>query len=199
MTVSALDVSGTTVEPTCNPSNGLQNGSITLNVSGDTNNVTYTWSTQNGSGLSTSEMNQSNLGSGTYTVTATNGQGCEATESFTLATPNIISILASSTEPTCHDGGDGLIALQVNGGSGAPYTYEWITLDGGGIVNGQSEQAGLSPGTYRVTVTDNSGCSQADAYTLNNPDELPDVQEEQTVCSNELPIEWNGQVITESG
>ena len=72
VTVSALDVSGTTVEPTCNPSNGLQNGSITLNVTGDTNNVIYTWSEQNGSGLSISDMNQSNLGSGTYTVTAIN-------------------------------------------------------------------------------------------------------------------------------
>ena len=84
VTVSALEISGTTVEPTCNPSNGLQNGEIRLTVTGDTNNASYTWSTQDGSGLNTSAMNQTNLGSGIYTVTVTNGQGCEAIESFTL-------------------------------------------------------------------------------------------------------------------
>ena len=155
MTVSELSVTGTEVNPTCNAANGLQNGSIILNVTGDVNNVTYAWSTQDGSGLISGQRDQSNLSSGTYVVEVTNEQNCVVTESFTLATPNIISILASSTDPTCHDGADGLITLQVNGGSGAPYTYEWSTTDGGGLVSGQTRQEGLSPGTYRVTARDN--------------------------------------------
>ena len=51
-------------------------------------------------------------------------------------------------------------------GGTAPYSYSWNT--------GSSAQdlAGLLPGTYQVTVTDNLGCSTVQDYTITGPQPL---------------------------
>jgi len=63
---------------------------------------------------------------------------------------------------SCAGGENGSIALNISGGS-PPYQIDWS--------NGDSSQTitGLGEGTYSVTVTDGSGCSQIDSTEATAP------------------------------
>ena len=65
--------------------------------------------------------------------------------------------LATSQTTNC----SGTASITVNpSGASAPYTYNWS--------NGSttSTASGLAPGTYTVTITDNTGCTQDTSYTV---------------------------------
>ena len=48
---------------------------------------------------------------------------------------------------------NGSIDVTVTGGSGT-YTYDWSTVNGSGLINGQEDQSGLTEGTYNLSVDD---------------------------------------------
>ena len=137
---------------------GGNNGSLDLTVNGGTSPYTYSWS----SGQSTQDI--SGLGSGTYTVTVTDANGCTQLESQTVNQPaaalngstNVVSAVS------CFGGADGQVSLSVNGGT-APYTFAWS--------NGQTTQnlSNLSNGTYTVTVTDANGCTLVRNAIISQP------------------------------
>ena len=54
---------------------------------------------------------------------------------------------------------NGAINVTVSGGA-APYSYNW----GGGVTT--ANRTGLSAGTYNLTVTDSSGCSATQTYSI---------------------------------
>jgi hypothetical protein len=127
------------------PCAGSATGALSASAAGGTGPYTYQWS----NGASGAAIQ--NLLAGSYTVTATDAQGCTATASFTLtafSTPscsiNIVSYVVN--------GNDGALGVTVTGGT-SPYTYVWS--------NGSnaSSLGGLAPGTYSVTVTDANGCT----------------------------------------
>ncbi|MEX2484698.1 MAG: T9SS type A sorting domain-containing protein [Brumimicrobium sp.] len=66
------------------------------------------------------------------------------------------------SNPSCHGGSDGEIALNITGGSGS-YTILWST--GHGSINLQN----LSAGNYQVVVTDSEGCQITRNFNLANP------------------------------
>ena len=76
--------------------NGSTDGEIDLNVSGGSlatgSSYSYSWSTNNGSGLSPTNKNQSGLSAGTYTVVATDDNGCSITQDIEIIEPNVLSI-----------------------------------------------------------------------------------------------------------
>ena len=124
-----------------------------------------------GAGLSTSAGDQTGLTAGTYNVTVTDSNGCTATATFTLAEPDIISILASTTDLECNSASGaptGAIDITVSGGTpGSGYTFDWT---GTGVNMTSEDQTGLEAGTYTVVVTDANGCTQQDQYVLTAPD-----------------------------
>ncbi|HMT30053.1 MAG TPA: SprB repeat-containing protein, partial [Bacteroidia bacterium] len=134
------------------------NGSITLSISGGTSPYSYNWS----NGQST--QNLSGVTSGTYTVTATDANGCTTVHSATVTQPvaALNSSIGSSQNINCFGGNNGNINLNVSGGT-SPYTYVWS--------NGQLTQdlSGLSSGTFTVTVTDANGCTSSLNTTLTQP------------------------------
>ncbi|MEY4904687.1 MAG: hypothetical protein RLZZ292_2502, partial [Bacteroidota bacterium] len=142
--------------PSCNIANGALNGAITLNQNGGTGVFTYAW---NG-GITT--KNRTNLGSGTYSVTATDANGCKVSDSYTLTEPTAISIVKTSVNPACNAGATGNINITPSGGTGG-YTYNW----GGGITT--QNRTGLGSGTYTVTVTDANGCTASNTTILTQP------------------------------
>ncbi|MBK8427427.1 MAG: hypothetical protein IPL27_16285 [Lewinellaceae bacterium] len=127
-------LNATVQQPTCNN----PDGAINLTVSGGTGPFSYLWS----NGATTQDL--TGVGTGTYTVTVTEGGGCTNTLSKTLV-PYTVGSVASLVN--CLNN----IDLVITGGT-APYTYEWS--------NGATTEdlSGVPGGPYTVTVTDALGC-----------------------------------------
>ncbi len=104
----------------------------------------------------------------TYTVTVTAANGCTDTKTATVTVLTGVSISQTIVQPTTCFSLDGSINLTISGA--APYTYNWFTPDGAGLVNGQEDQTGLSVGSYLVTVTSTgNGCSATKSFSLTGP------------------------------
>ncbi|MBK9335075.1 MAG: hypothetical protein IPM98_00245 [Lewinellaceae bacterium] len=106
--------------------------------------------------------------SGQYTVTVTDGNGCtdSAVATVDLAPSPVLS--ETHIEPTTCVASNGSINLIVTGGIG-PFTYNWATPNGNGLVQGQEDQSGLTVGTYIVTVTGANACTATLAISLIGP------------------------------
>ena len=127
-------------------------------------NYTYLW----GHGPITKEI--IGLGQGTYTVTVTDDFGCAVTSALDINDPatmqlNFTKTSYNGSDLTCRDAADGEIQLDVLNGA-APFAYTWS--------EGSTTQniAGLAPGDYAVTVTDQNNCTQVNSVTIVNPKAL---------------------------
>ncbi|MGB3948875.1 MAG: choice-of-anchor L domain-containing protein, partial [Bacteroidia bacterium] len=134
---------------------GGNNGSITVNVVGTTTPYTYNWSTVPAQTL----PSINNLTAGTYSVTITNGLGCKLTTSANVIQPAPIALASEIQKVACGGGNTGSISITPVGGNG-PYTYQWS--------NGATTSSifNLTAQTYTVTVSDVSGCSITNNYTV---------------------------------
>lgn len=134
---------------------GQQNGSATAAGSGGVGPFTYLWS--NGDTTATAQ----NLAAGTYFVTTTDSEGCEATTSAEITQPSTLEANASATGETAFGANDGTAMAAPTGGT-SPYSYTWNTGDTTAIITG------LAPGVYTVTVEDANGCTIAQTVTVNS-------------------------------
>jgi gliding motility-associated-like protein len=151
---ATVTATGTTTDPNCN---GGNNAAINVSVSGAAAPVTFKWSDGN---IVTEDRN--NLIAGTYSVTATDANGCTATASFTIADPAALSATATKTDVTC-SGTLGNIDVTVTGGTAA-YTFKWN--DGPAATE---DRANLGAGSYTVTVTDSKGCTAQASASIAQP------------------------------
>ncbi|MCB0703884.1 MAG: gliding motility-associated C-terminal domain-containing protein [Saprospiraceae bacterium] len=135
---------------------GGADGSLSVLTTGGTGPYLYEWP----GGLTGSVA--SGLPAGNYSMTLSDSQGCTFEETGTVGTPPEITISLSAEDITCHEGGDGSVSANVNGGS-APYTLNWS--------NGQSGSPiiELEAGLYLLTVTDQNGCLQYAETELMQP------------------------------
>lgn len=153
------------INPTCN---GINDGSISVNVNGGTvaGNYQFRWSD------ATSQNTQiaTNLGAGAYTVTVTDDNGCTTTASGSLtAPPAVVISLDSTVDVACKNELTGEIFITVNGGN-APYNFIWNDN------NGNEDRTGLSVGTYTVTATDVNGCQDTRSFIINEPAQVLNIQ-----------------------
>lgn len=97
---------------------------------------------------------------GTYAVTIKDQTLCERTDSITIVNPDsVVAQVAIDTNVTCIGGNNGVLSVDVTGGSGT-YSYTWNTGQTVSQINGLTEQQ------YIVTVSDVNGCSDLDTATL---------------------------------
>jgi gliding motility-associated-like protein len=136
---------------------GLNDGNATVTVNGGTNPYSFVWS--NGQTLPTA----TNLIAGSYTLTATDVNGCVATVSATITEPLVLTTTTSFINPKCSGYNNGSITTNTNGGT-VPYTYLWSP---GGMTT--ANVTGLTAGTYTVQTTDAHGCVVITTATLNDP------------------------------
>ena len=134
---------------------GANDGILTSQVSGGTS--PYTYALNGGAPANTPVFN--NLTAGTYTLTATDANGCQQAFTSTITEPSSIVLTASTT---VSNGNDGTIALSATGGN-SPYTY---SMDGQTFYSG-SFFANLASGTYTCYVKDNNGCITSIEVTVN--------------------------------
>jgi gliding motility-associated-like protein len=138
--------------------NGENDGAVTATVSGGTAPFTYSWA-PSGGGLPSA----SNLTAGSYTLTATDINGCSASTSVTITEPLILAIATTATNPSCAGQCNGTIMTSTTGGT-APYTYLWSP---GGLTTPNANA--LCAGSYTLQVTDNNGCIVYKNLTLTDP------------------------------
>ncbi|HMQ45848.1 MAG TPA: choice-of-anchor L domain-containing protein [Saprospiraceae bacterium] len=124
---------------------GEANGQAFANSEGGAGGFTYLWS----NGLSTATI--TDLPQGTYQVTVTDVNQCEAMGTITLEDPPVLSGSTSSTLASCAPDPDGTATVTPTGGT-MPYTYLWE--------DGQTTQTalGFATGIYNVVVSDANGC-----------------------------------------
>ena len=144
-----VDASATGVDAGCNSL-----GSAEASASGGTTPYTFAWS--NG------ETGQSitGLAAGTYSVTATDANGCSDVATVSIAPGGSLDVVVEITNPISSSTvDDGAVEASANGGV-QPYTFLWNTGDTEPILTD------LSGGTYTVTVTDAEGCTGTASVTL---------------------------------
>jgi len=160
-TVSIINLAGPTlaVSNIFNAACGLSNGEATVSVSGGTAPITYSWSQNPALNNSTA----SNLAAGSYTVTATDANGCQAILPIGIANEGAPTVtLNSSTNATC-GGTNGAISVSASGGTGV-LNYTWSH---NGALN-SGDATNLGAGNYFVTVTDENNCIDVEAIVITN-------------------------------
>jgi gliding motility-associated-like protein len=168
------------VPPTCF---GGANGQAAINLvtggagMGDTTMYDYQWSVPN----SPNSIYIGGLaGNKTYSVTATDAEGCTGSYSFFVTEP--LQIIAQKTveNVSCFGFSDGSIEVTGIENANLPVTYAWSTGDVGVKIDS------LAAGTYFLDILDAKGCAESDTVVISEPDLLEvafDVQP--LVCSND--------------
>ena len=172
-------------------SNALD-GRIDITVSGGTikvgpPNYDYSWTGPNGF-TSTSE-DIINLSAGTYTVVVTDRNNCAISESFVIEPPpplEAFSVIkdhnATGFNISCFGAKDGEIDItpsggvrNIVGGVRNDWTYLWEIVSGGvgaNLVTNVQDQTDLTVGFYKVTVTDDNGCTNVQTHEIKGPELL---------------------------
>ena len=138
-----------------NPFDDFKNGSISLTPIPANANLTYHWA----SGEMTNML--VNLDSGTYVVTITNiTSGCTSVNTYHLVRQYqpFVCQTPQVTDAHCLNTADGAISISVTGGDGPTYTYQWSGPNG--YTANQKNISGILPGTYTLTVIDESNVSR---------------------------------------
>lgn len=130
---------------------GRSDGSACVVASGGSGNYIYTWAPAM---ITTACMN--GAAAGTYSVSATDMNGCSTTAAATILQPSPLVVTDSVVNESYPGATDGAIYLSVTGGT-APYMYTWtppITIT--------TTALSLAVGTYTVSVIDANGCGATD-------------------------------------
>jgi len=155
--VVPFSVSLSVTPTTCN--NDTPSGAIAGAVSGGTAPFSYLWS----NGATASAL--TGLPAGSYSVTATDSNGCQAIATATIHQAGQLELSLFPEAVSCFGGNDGEIFTMVSGGA-LPYSYIWSTGHTQGWVNQ------LVAGAYSLTVTDATGCVVQQSAGVGQPQPL---------------------------
>lgn len=153
---------------------GTPDGSVGVSVPNGTEPINYEWS----NGETGNAIN--NVFSGTYTVIATDANGCDASLDILITEPDDLEINLTIDMPSCNGDEDGFIILTVTGGT-SPYSFLWE--DG----SQNDSKLNLGAGTYLTTVTDLNECSTVVSTELTEPSalDISNVIIEHPVCNGD--------------
>lgn len=152
---------------------GYNDAEIDITVNGGIPPYTFVWS-------DTSYLEDlNNVAAGTYSVTATDYNGCIIDSVFSVSQPDSISINGTGTPANCGGGIGGTIDLTISGGTPG-YSYFWSN---GSTTEDLNNVAG---GSYTVLVLDANACSSRDSFFIDEPDvlEIVDVFTKSSGCGN---------------
>lgn len=139
----------------------FNDGSASANATGGVAGYVYQW---DATANNQSTQNATNLTAGTYSVTATDINGCTATTTVTLNEPDLLVVNIASTDVLCFGANDGTATAQVTGGT-EDYNYSWsnnTTLNSSVISN-------LPPGNYTINILDVNSCNATASFSITEP------------------------------
>ena len=132
---------------------GNGDGSITITVNGGAMPYSYLWS--NGDVTE----NITDLSTDFYDLTVTDGNGCQISETYEITNNAGSLVLNGSVSNAICTSNNGSIDQTVDGGNGV-ITFLWSSSEE------TEDLSGLSSGTYTCLVTDETGCSTSEIYTV---------------------------------
>jgi gliding motility-associated-like protein len=138
-------------------------GQATVTVTGGSGAYSYLWNSAPTQNTATATA----LTAGIYTVTVNDNSGCNANATVTINNSDGPVPAITSTNVSCFGGNNGTASASVTGGV-APYTYSWNTNP----AQTTSAIAGLTTGTYSVTITDKTGCVAVASAIITSPNAL---------------------------
>lgn len=153
---TALSLSIVVLNAACRTDTAL--GTACAGVLGGAAPYSYVWS----NGATTAMIE--NLEVGTYTVTATDANGCIAEGSATV-NAYIFDVNINASPIACAGELSDVAIAEVNGGQ-SPFEFIWSNEATTTSLND------LSPGTYAVTVSDAMGCTTSTSISIVAPDAL---------------------------
>lgn len=138
------------------------NGTITVVASGGTPPYSYEWDAATGNQVGPTAVN---LSAGMYVVTATDDEGCQGVDTFTvLDSSEVVIMLTSYDANTSCDSTtpNGYLIVEAQGGT-PPYTFQWDAGTGSQVGDTASN---LAAGVYVVSVTDAQGCTDTAVWII---------------------------------
>ena len=105
------------------------------------------------------------LAAGDYSVTVYADNGCNKIQQYTILEPEKIIVEATIEPVSCEGGINGAIALEAIGGTGV-IQFSW---EDGSM---ESTMSNLTAGNYKVTATDENGCSEELSIDVTSPQVL---------------------------
>lgn len=153
---SAIDPNESGTDVSCS---GNCDGEVASVPSGGTSPYTFNWD------IPATTQTIDSLCAGTYNLTVTDIQGCTKTAAVTIATPSAIAINLVVVDATCPTYCNGYATVTPSGGV-SPYSISWS--DG----SSSSPYDSLCSGSYGVTVTDGTGCSVSQSFSISTPSTL---------------------------
>jgi len=156
-----VNIAGIVTDVSCN---GQNNGGIDITASGGSPPFTYSW-TNSTYQLSTADEDLMGYTTDIYTVTVTDVNNCEFTESFIINEPSLMDVTHFAQNISCDGVQDGAIDLTVTGGT-PPYAFIW---QHGATTEDITD---LAAGTYIFAIKDVNACGLGDTITLVQPEEI---------------------------
>lgn len=150
---STMSVTATQTNPNCN---GQCTGTATVNQTGGTPPLTYTWNT---SPVQTTQT-ATGLCMGSYAVVVKDAGTNTVTVNVSITQPTAITSSVTTTNTTC-GASTGTASVAASGGTGS-FTYAWNTGPTTASVSG------LSVGNYTCIITDANGCTHAQTANILN-------------------------------
>ena len=126
-----------------------------------TGGISYLWSNS----ATTDTISANPVNTTTFSVTATDVNGCTGTASSTVTIINNLSLTEQHTDVSCFGGNDGTINISTVGGNG-PFTFLWNDN------NTSEDRSSLIIGNYSVTATGSDGCAATISAELFQPTEI---------------------------
>ncbi|MBL4752471.1 MAG: gliding motility-associated C-terminal domain-containing protein [Flavobacteriales bacterium] len=141
---------------------GGSDATASILASGGTLPYTYLW---NDPSAQTDSV-ATGLLAGTFSVTATDNNGCTALDTNIIITAPgaVLSAGLTSINVSCIGDSSGSVTALVLGGT-PPYSYLWNDS----TMQTTSSAIGLVPGIYQVFITDTNGCTLADSAGIIEP------------------------------
>jgi gliding motility-associated-like protein len=140
---------------------GACNAAISAAAGGGVPN--YTWNWPGGMG-SPNDFQVSNVCAGTYEVQVTDQNGCTVSHTFVIDSPDGFEIVTTTSSANCGLPDGSAEVVSVDGGVGN-ISYQWDS-NAGDQTTASAEN--LVPGTYAVTISDQSGCDSTVMVTVGN-------------------------------
>ncbi len=160
----------TGIMPTMSPEDEIcfngTDGTATITVAGGTGPFTYEW--ENGSTSPT----VNNLAAGMHFVTITDLGGCTSVDTAFVSQREAIQISLSQTGSLCFDGNDGsatVTDIKYNNTPADIADFNLLWSNGASTASANFLVGGQ---TYMVTVTDGLGCTGIASITVDNPEEI---------------------------
>ncbi|HRP39175.1 MAG TPA: gliding motility-associated C-terminal domain-containing protein [Chitinophagales bacterium] len=140
---------------------GLNDGTLTINVSGGTQPYSYL-----GNSIPVGASTLPSFSPNTYTAIIIDANNCSDTITETITEPTQLTLGEQHIDASCFGNNNGSIDVTVNGGT-PTYTYHWNDS------TTTEDRATLTQGNYSITVTDANNCTATISATINEPAGVP--------------------------